>query len=243
MSVQPVRIGDAELWLGDALDLLPTMSGFASVVTDPPYLMGSASTRAGKGYRSRIGEWTNAAHWYAEWFAGCWEALRDDGSIWVCANWRMLPVMTLAGDSVGASAASTVIWDKDWIGVGSLKGLRQRYELIVQYGKPSFAISDRSAPDIWVVPWSSQRPNGHESEKPIGLMQRCLSYAAVGPVLDPFMGSGTTGAAAVAAGRAFVGIELDERYFDIACRRIEAAYAQPNMFVPRPAQPQQEALI
>lgn len=62
-------------------------------------------------------------------------------------------------------------------------------------------------------------------------------------ILDPFAGSGTTGVACVKLGRKFTGIELDARYFDIACKRIEAAYAQPDMFVEPPAKPKQEALL
>lgn len=64
-----------------------------------------------------------------------------------------------------------------------------------------------------------------------------------GTVCDPFMGSGTTGVACVKAGRPFVGIELDETYFNIACERIRKAYAQPDFFVERTPQPTQEALL
>jgi site-specific DNA-methyltransferase (adenine-specific) len=62
-------------------------------------------------------------------------------------------------------------------------------------------------------------------------------------VLDPFMGSGTTGVACAKLERRFVGIELEPRYFDIACRRIEAAYRQPDMFVPRPEKAKQERFL
>ena len=62
-------------------------------------------------------------------------------------------------------------------------------------------------------------------------------------ILDPFMGSGTTGVACVKLGRKFIGIEIDPTYFDIACKRIADAYKQPDMFVERPAPPKQEALL
>lgn len=61
-------------------------------------------------------------------------------------------------------------------------------------------------------------------------------------ILDPFMGSGSTGVAAVKLGRKFIGIEREPKYFDIACRRIEAAYAQPDMFVARPSEPKSEQI-
>ena len=63
-----------------------------------------------------------------------------------------------------------------------------------------------------------------------------------GTVLDPFMGSGTTGVACAKLGRKFIGIEIEPKYFDIACKRIEKAYAQPDMFIERPAAPKQEAM-
>ena len=74
-------------------------------------------------------------------------------------------------------------------------------------------------------------------------MKWCLSFVPdARTILDPFMGSGTTGVACVKLGRRFIGIEIDEGYFDIACKRITEAYAQPDFFVERPAPPVQLAL-
>jgi len=156
-----------------------------------------------------------------------------------------MPVITLAADSFGASTSSVIVWDKNWIGVGSLKGLRQRYELVFQFGKPGFDIDDRAEPDIWVCSWASQRPSGHESEKPVGLMERAVGLCKGTTVLDPFMGSGTTGVACATLRRPFIGIEIEPRYFDIACRRIEQAQRQRDLFIhaPTPQRPVQEALL
>lgn len=90
------------------------------------------------------------------------------------------------------------------------------------------------------------RDGRHPTEKPIPLMRELLSdFTTAGQtILDPFMGSGTTGVACAKMGRAFIGIELDEKYFDIACERIEKAYAQGDMFVERPRKPEvQEAML
>jgi site-specific DNA-methyltransferase (adenine-specific) len=241
--VRVETIGDCTLYLGDCLEILPTLGKVDAVVTDPPYLMGSASTRSGRGFRSRVGDWTNASLWYAGWMSACWQMMPDTGSLWVCGNWRSQPVLTMAADSFGALMASVVVWDKDWIGVGSMKGLRQRYELIFQFGKAEFGIENRSEPDIWVAPWSSQRPNGHDAEKPVDLMQRAAGLCAGDTILDPFMGSGTTGVACVNLGRKFIGIEIEPRYFDIACRRIEEAYKQPRLFAEPAPKPQQAELL
>ena len=64
-----------------------------------------------------------------------------------------------------------------------------------------------------------------------------------GTVLDPFMGSGTTGVACVKLGRRFIGIEIEPKYFDIACKRIAAAYAQPDLFVAAPAPKPEQAVL
>jgi DNA modification methylase len=82
--------------------------------------------------------------------------------------------------------------------------------------------------------------SGHPTEKHVGLMTE-LARRSQGTILDPFMGSGTTGVACVKLGRKFIGIEIEPKYFDIACKRIEQAYAQPDMFVQQPA-PKSEQL-
>ena len=73
-------------------------------------------------------------------------------------------------------------------------------------------------------------------------MEWCIERTA-GTVLDPFMGSGTTGVACAKMGRKFIGIEIDPKYFDIACERIRKAYDQPDLFVEPPAKATQEALL
>ena len=72
----------------------------------------------------------------------------------------------------------------------------------------------------------------HPTQKPVEVMKWCLSFLPdAKTIFDPFMGSGTTGVACVKTGRSFIGIEIDPDYFDIACKRIREAYAQPDMFV------------
>lgn len=84
----------------------------------------------------------------------------------------------------------------------------------------------------------------HPTQKPIEVMKWCLGFLpAARHILDPFMGSGTTGVAAVRLGRRFTGIEIDEAYFDIACRRVADAVARPDLFVePPPPPPEQQKL-
>lgn len=90
-------------------------------------------------------------------------------------------------------------------------------------------------------------PRGdHPTQKPVGVMKWCIGHIPEPnqTILDPFMGSGTTGVACVKMGRTFIGIEADVRYFDIACRRIDEAHRQPDLFVePPPPAPEQLALM
>ena len=75
-------------------------------------------------------------------------------------------------------------------------------------------------------------------------MEWCIGFLPdANTILDPFMGSGTTGVACAKLGRRFIGIECEPRYFDIACRRIEQAYRQPDMLIPRPPAPVQPSLL
>jgi site-specific DNA-methyltransferase (adenine-specific) len=94
---------------------------------------------------------------------------------------------------------------------------------------------------FWSVPKAGKY--GHPTEKPLTLVLSWISdFTDLGEcILDPFMGSGTTGVAAVKLGRSFIGIEREPKYFDTACRRIEAAYAQPDLFIEQ-AKPKPEQL-
>ncbi len=98
---------------------------------------------------------------------------------------------------------------------------------------------------LWSGPYQQKREQRfHPTQKPLELMQWCLGFLPdATTILDPFMGSGTTGVACVKLGRKFIGIEIDEGYFNIAVSRIEKAYAQPDLFVGRAPEPKQEALL
>jgi DNA modification methylase len=81
----------------------------------------------------------------------------------------------------------------------------------------------------------------HPTQKPLELMKWCIEKSKAKSVLDPFMGSGTTGVAAVSLGRQFTGIEVEPKYFEMACRRIEAATKQTDLFIEKPQPAKQEA--
>ena len=125
-----------------------------------------------------------------------------------------------------------MVWDKQWIGPGGSRGLRPSYELVALLANDDFSIEDRGLPDVQQFKWSSQKPNGHPAEKPVTMMRFLVdnSTQAGATVADPFMGSGTTGVAAIAAGRKFIGIEQDPEWFALSCERIDNAYRQTRLF-------------
>ncbi len=211
-------IGDCRLIRGDCLEVMPTLGKFDAVVTDPPYGIGAGTgigkvTKQGSDFRGRE-QWDDAA----------------PDVLWIAA--LGCPAIVWGGNYFGLPASSGfLVWDK------------------IQPEKFSLAMAElawtnvKTPAKIWR--WKSMSINGgakaHPTQKPLALMEWCIGFLpdAV-TILDPFMGSGTTGVACVKLGRKFTGIELDARYFDIACKRIEEAYRQPDMFVPAPSKPVQE---
>ena len=201
------RIGNAELWLGDCREVLPTLSGIAAVVTDPPYGIGFAAQPT-TGQR-RVGNVPEA-----------W----DDST----AADRL--------DDALALAPILAVWGGNYYPLPISRGW-------LTWFKPDAPPSMGSIELCWTnqdqncrqIAWSIGATNaervGHPTQKPQRVMEwtiQQLPYAAV--ILDPFMGSGTTGVACARLWRRFVGIEIEPRYFDIACRRIEQAQRQGDLF-------------
>ena len=215
-------IGDCTLYLGDCLEVMPTLGKVDAVVTDPPYGVGVA-------YSSFDDTQENVAA-----LAKAWLPIARDAASRVChtpgnINQHHYPAPT---------------WTMAWItpaGTGSGPWGFSCWQPIMCYGQDPFLKSGKGrAPDILIHTEASEK-NGHPCPKPDRFMRRLVARVSIDgeTILDPFMGSGTTGVACVKLGRAFIGVELDEGYFDIACKRIEEAYRQPDMFVERPEPPEQ----
>lgn len=186
-------------------------------------MINTKSTGAGK-----IDPWAdycNAAFWYAEWMQQARRLLKPTGCLWSFLNWRSFVTFQKASANLGWPMESVLVWDKCWIGPGGKKGLRPSYELVALWAMPEFVIEDRSLADIQRFKWSSVKPHGHPAEKPVELMKWIIEHASHegDTVLDIFMGSGATGEASVLTGRNFVGMEMNDHYFDIAAKRIQEA--------------------
>ena len=173
--------------------------------------------------------------WYTAWIRECRRVIKDTGCLWTFMSWRSAATFQKASADARWPIESMLVWDKDWIGPGGHKGLRPSYELVALWAGASFAIDDRGLPDIRKEPWSSQKPNGHPAEKPIGLLRWLLDISAKpgAIVADPFCGSGTTLAAAAQAGMEWVGCDLDPAWAAYAQERAEKA-------APRTARPDEQ---
>ncbi len=234
--------GRVTLYCGDCREILPTLGKVDAVVTDPPYNFSTSSS----GTKHHFwGDAVNSAFWFSAMFDSYLSAIGTgrDGIIWQFLNWKtFIPLQKAAWDA-GLKFDSLLVWDKEWIGPGGSVGLRPSYELVALIAVGNASLPDRGLPDIWRCQWASQRPNGHPAEKPIGLLDRMVKATPGETILDPFMGSGTTGVAAVKLGRRFVGVEIEPKYFDAACRRIDEASRQVSLFADTPPAPVQDEMI
>lgn len=220
------RIGDCTLYLGDCREILPTIGKVDAVVTDPPY---------GMSFRSnyRIDRHAPIANDDAEWPLQLCVDLEAGHSKYVFARWDDL--------SRVRKPRSLVTWVKNNWSMGDLNHEHARQtEVALFYAGPAHFFPNGRPTDVIEAPRTGN--NYHPTEKPVQLMSAVCSWTS-GLVLDPFMGSGSTGVACARLGRSFIGIEVDPGYFDIACDRIRKAYDQPDMFVEKPAPAVQESLL
>jgi site-specific DNA-methyltransferase (adenine-specific) len=214
-------IGDAVLFNADCLAVLPTLGKVDAVVTDPPYGI------AGKWQGGQRHGWGNQ------------HAMKE-----VRNRWDAEPLGEKEVAALVAAATQAIIWGGNYFPLPP-----SRCWLV--WNKPERGFTLAEAELAWtnldtvvrVFDAPRSEPNRtHPTQKPVAIMAWCVAKTK-GTILDPFMGSGTTGVACAKLGRKFIGIEIEPRYFDIACRRIEEAYKQPRLFAEPAAKPVQEAMV
>jgi site-specific DNA-methyltransferase (adenine-specific) len=229
------------LYLGDCREILPTLGKVDAVVTDPPYGIGyETNYRTASATPEMLQGDQTPPLWSVPLAAA---ALADSGAIYVCTRMDVAPQWMAAITSCGLTLKTTLIWDKTNHTAGDLEGdYGNQTELILFAHQGRHKLRNGRDVNLWKIP----RPiaGEHPTPKPVDLMARMIrnSTDITSTILDPFMGSGTTGVAAVKLGRKFIGIEIEPKYFDIACRRIGEALKQPDMFIERPKAAKQEAL-
>ena len=217
-------IGDCTLYLGDCREILPLLPKVDAVVTDPPY--GTQGLAGGYGRaQQKIANDTDLSA-LAGAFPACVERL--EGSGWLVVFYASRLANEFAHATAKAERFGTLIWDKGAPGLGYHIRYSHEEAAVFRKGKPPRP--DRA---LLSVIRAAGDATQHPHEKPVRVLREMVQWVTAGDqtILDPFMGSGTTGVACVKLGRKFIGIEIDPKYFDIACRRIREAYRQPDMFV------------
>lgn len=225
MTVRTEHIGDATLYLGDCLEILPTLGKVDAVVTDPPYGIGEA---AGKS-KTRTSGLTSALRgrdYRRDYGISAWDDETKDAEISMAVALAKYSIV-FGGNYYNLPPTSCwLVWDK-------LNGDTDFADCELAWTNLSKAV--RRIRYLWNGCMRKERnvERTHPTQKPIGVMKWAIGHlpSAAHIILDPFMGSGTTGVACAKLGRKFIGIEIEPKYFDIACRRIEEAYRQPDFFV------------
>ena len=244
------QIGDCTLYLGDCLSVLPTLGPVDCVITDPPYELSSAGPGASH-FGMSLSKFDGAD--YKAIVSGVdYDALLDAVAaicspfnlFCFCSNKQISKLMA-ANEAAGRST-TLLVWHKTNAAPFANGVWRGDIEYIV-HARSQGAVFQGGAEEKKKV---SEHPlvvdASHPTVKPKGILHK---YIRIGTksgqtVLDPFMGSGTTLAACARLGRKGIGIEIDPKHFDTACRRVEEAYRQPrDMFIERPAAPVQEGLF
>lgn len=231
-----VIIGDCRLLLGDMRAIVPTLDKVDAVVTDPPYGIGADRTMH-KQSGTQYGKAAAPKRHYrdTEWDLKPVDPILMD-MVRDAARWQVI----FGGNYYSFPPSSCwLVWDKE-------NGDNGFADCELAWTNLPKAV--RRIKWMWngMLRKGGEEREGHPTQKPVGVMQWAIQQLPEPntTILDPFMGSGTTGVACVKLGRSFVGIEIDEGYFDIACARIAKAYAQPDMFVaPREPEPVQQPLF
>jgi len=209
-------IGNCTLYLGDCREILPTLGKVDAVVTDPPY---------GISYKSPSGK--------GRTFRGNYDVIEGDTEPFNPLPLLDYPQVVMFGANHYANklpnSAKWLVWDKR-------AGMAQNNNSDCELAWVKNGGSARLITHLWngmLKDSERDQQRVHPTQKPIAVMQWVLDQTTEQneTILDPYMGSGSTGVACVKSGRKFIGIEIDTNYFKIACERIENAVRQPDMFL------------
>ena len=215
-------IGPHRLILGDCREVLPGLGEFDALVTDPPYGIGRDGGMRGGGRCGKTGAPRKPTHYAAQW-----DASAPDAHVLIACLSVAKSAIVWGGQYFAHGLPSTqmwLLWDKQ--------------QTMPSYGDGELAWTNLGGQTLrkFTFPLNAMIARGetglHPTQKPVSLMEWCLGFVPdAHTILDPFMGSGTTGVACANLGRAFTGIELDPGYFDIACERIAKATGERQEFI------------
>lgn len=223
---------DVKLYRGDCLEILPTLPAGSvdAVVTDPPYFQPATHycpTRDEGSPKKTIGDMSILEFFFASFIKESVRTTKQIGSVYIFCDGQSYPIV-FTGLYQFVKRVRPLIWDK----IISFNGYtwRHQHELIAFGELPDSPQIPTSEGDIIRCRAVRVGDRSHPAEKPIELLAKLISKTPKNStILDPFMGSGTTGVACVQTGRNFIGIEIDEHYFAIAQKRIEEAQMQMRL--------------
>jgi site-specific DNA-methyltransferase (adenine-specific) len=250
----------ATLYAGDALAILAALPAASvdAVITDPPYSSGGMvrGDRANSDVSSKYSGWAGNGiwdgedftgdnrdqraygYWCALWLGECLRVTRTGGTCLLFTDWRQLPVTTDALQAGGWVWRGIVPWAKPFSRPHSGR-FRAQCEYVIWGSAGPMGGADKDIPSLpGFYQEAPPREREHQTQKPLSIMRDLVKIVpAGGIVLDPFMGAGTTGVAAVIEGRDFTGVELAPHYQQVARERVEAA------IVGYRAKPYQDVLV
>lgn len=243
------QIGNATLYHGDCLEIMPLLPPVDAVVTDPPYkvtsggfgqLEGGFSGWIKDSYDNK-GAIVQCDIDWNDWLPKIYAILKNPAHCYVFSNDRNLTIARTAAEATGFQFHRLLVWDKKTALPNRWYIQNCEFILFLRKGK-AFEINDCGSLALQSI--IQRDTSKHPTEKPVELCSLYIRNSTQPNelVLDPFMGSGTTGVACAKLGRKFIGIEIDENYFNIACKRIEEAYQQPDLFIEQPTKSQQETM-
>ena len=197
------------------------------IVTDPPYLCDYSRHDKNSRFSKKIANDENNSvneEMIKKYFNECWRILKDNTAIYCFCNYKKIDFFKIQIENAGFNLKNIIIWDKQRNGMGDLKttfGYSYEFILFASKGQPK--IRGKRISDVWQFSRVKAKEQVHQNQKPIDLLSQCIekSTAENDIIFDGFMGSGSTCVAAVNTNRHYIGFELDEKYFDIACQRLD----------------------
>lgn len=222
-------IGDATLYLGDCAAILPTLGKVDACVTDPPYEFQASGAGIFRSNRKCMDE-IQAGGLDKGFDHSILTASQFRSVVVFCHNDqldRLLPHLSAQFDRF-----ALLFWHKENPMPVANKHYKPDTEIYVhawnEGGFPVGALADKGR--YFIAPTGQQNEWNHPTVKPLPLMEKIVRNTNAETILDPFMGTGSTGVAALKHGRKFIGIEIQPKYFDIACKRLAEAERQPRLF-------------
>jgi site-specific DNA-methyltransferase (adenine-specific) len=229
---KPVIIGDCVLYLGDCLEVMKSIpdKSIDAVITDPPYGLDYQSNMRVRSEKFDILENDNNDS-RLQSFQYIFRVMKIDSVFAEFASFKNYAVDYIEAQKE-FEIKNCIVWNKGGGGIGDLvHSLSTDYELILICHKGSAKIRGKRNGSVWEIGKVNPNDMSHPTEKPTAIIEMVIDKwtDADNVVFDPFMGSGTTGVACIQTGRKFIGIEIDPKYFDIACKRIRDANQQMRL--------------